>query len=242
MITDEVWKLPAIVNRFLSFRAAIPLAQEQIGVMMSILKSRAEPVENFLDLGCGDGILGAAVLGAYPSSRGVMVDFSQPMLDQARTQLADFAGQLAFLNLDYGEPGWVQAVKARGPFDAIISGYSIHHQPDERKAALYKEIFGLLRPGGWFINIEHIAPRSTLATELFNDHIVDAYYALEKQNGGMRTREEMAEVFLKRPDKDANILAPVELQCKWLRGIGFEQVDCYFRIYELAVFAGRKPE
>ncbi len=40
MITDEVWKLPAIVNRFLSYRAAIPLAQEQIGVMMSILKSR----------------------------------------------------------------------------------------------------------------------------------------------------------------------------------------------------------
>ena len=41
MVTDEVWKLPAIVDRFLSYRAAIPLAQEQIGVMMSILKSRA---------------------------------------------------------------------------------------------------------------------------------------------------------------------------------------------------------
>jgi len=64
MITDKVWKLPAIVNRFLSFRAAIPLAQEQICVMMSILKSRSEPVECFMDLGCGDGILGAAILGA----------------------------------------------------------------------------------------------------------------------------------------------------------------------------------
>lgn len=242
MITDEVWKLPAIVNRFLSFRAAIPLAQEQIGVMVSILKSRVEPVEYFLDLGCGDGILGAAVLGAYPSSRGVMLDFSQPMLDQARTQLADFAGQLEFLNLDYGEPGWVRGIKDRGPFDAIVSGYSIHHQPDERKAALYKEIFGLLQPGGWFVNIEHIAPRAPLATELFNDHIVDAYYALERQNGGTRTREEMTKVFLNRPDRDANILTPVELQCKWLRGIGFEQVDCYFRIYELAVFGGKKPD
>ena len=242
MVTDEVWKLPAIVNRFLSFRAAIPLAQEQIGVMVSILKSRAEPVENFLDLGCGDGILGAAVLGAYRSSRGVMVDFSQPMLDQARTQLADYAGRLEFLNLDYGEPGWVQDVRDRGPFDAIVSGYSIHHQPNERKAALYKELFGLLQPGGWFINIEHIGPHASLATELFNTHIVDAYYAIEQQNGGSRSREEMAEVFLNRPDKDANILVPVELQCKWLRGIGFEQVDCYFRIYELAVFGGRKPD
>ena len=242
MITDEVWKLPAIVNRFLSFRAAIPLAQEQIGVMISILKSRPEPVEKFMDLGCGDGILGAAVLGAYPSSRGVLLDFSQPMLDQAQTQLADYASQLTFVNLDYGDPVWVKAVKSEAPFDAIVSGYSIHHQPNERKLSLYKELFGLLRPGGWFINIEHIAPHALLATELFNTHIVDAYYAIEQQNGGSRTREEMAEVFLSRPDKDANILVPVELQCKWLRGIGFEEVDCYFRIYELAVFGGRRPE
>ena len=84
MITDEVWKLPAIVNRFLSFRAAIPLAEEQIGVMMSILKSRSEPLERFLDLGCGDGILGATILCSYPSSQGVLVDFSEPMLEQAR--------------------------------------------------------------------------------------------------------------------------------------------------------------
>ncbi len=241
MITDEVWKLPAIVNRFLSFRAAIPLAQEQIGVMMSILKSRVEPVERFLDLGSGDGILGAAILGTYPSSRGVLVDFSEPMLEKARVQLADYATQLKFMNLDYGDPSWIKAVGSEGPFDAIVSGYSIHHQPDERKQSLYKEIFTLFRPGGWFINIEHVAPSSSLTTELFNNHIINAYYAIEKQNGGTRTREEMADVFLNRPDKDANILLPVDVQCNWLRDIGFELVDCYFRIYELAVFGGRKP-
>jgi len=120
MITDEVWKLPDIVNRFLSFRAAIPLAQEQIGVMMSILGSRSEPVGRFLDLGCGDGILGAAVLGAYPSSRGVLADFSEPMLEQARSQLKDFAGQLTFMNLDYGDPAWVNAVQAEGAAQSKI--------------------------------------------------------------------------------------------------------------------------
>ena len=77
MTVDEVWKLPEIVSRYLSYRAAIPLAQEQIGVMISILKSRREPVESFLDLGCGDGILGAAILGEYPSARGLLVDFSE---------------------------------------------------------------------------------------------------------------------------------------------------------------------
>jgi tRNA (cmo5U34)-methyltransferase len=241
MVTDEVWKLPAIVDRFLSYRAAIPLAQEQIGVMMSILKTREQPVERFLDLGCGDGILGAAVLGGYPSARGVLADFSEPMLDQAREQLKDYARQLVFENLDYGDPAWVNRMQDYGPFDAIVSGYSIHHQADARKRAIYDEIFALLKPGGWLINIEHVSSASQLNIDLFENHYSSARYAIEKQNGGTRTLEQIAEEYKKRPDKAANLLSPVELQCGWLREIGYEEVDCYFRIYELAVFAGRRP-
>jgi tRNA (cmo5U34)-methyltransferase len=241
MITDEVWKLPAIVNRFLSYRAAIPLAQEQIGVMMSILKSRPQPVEKFIDLGCGDGILGAAILGEFPSSRGVLVDFSEPMLQQAREQLKEYSNQLTFLSLDYGNPAWTNSVQARGPFDAIVSGYSIHHQPDARKRQIYEEIFSLLMPGGWFINIEHVSSEAQLNIDLFEHHYVSARYAMEQRDGGTRTIDQLAEEYKNRPDKAANILAPTELQCDWLRKIGYEEVDCYFRIYELAVFGGRRP-
>jgi hypothetical protein len=49
MVTADVWKLPNIVDRFLSYRTAIPLAQEQLGIMVSILKTRSKPVETFLD-------------------------------------------------------------------------------------------------------------------------------------------------------------------------------------------------
>ena len=242
MVTDKVWKLPAIVDRFLSYRAAIPLAQEQIGLMSSILKTREQPIEEFMDLGCGDGILAAAILGEFPSSHGVLVDFSKPMLDQAREQLKEYANQLAFENLDYGDSAWVSRMQTYGPFDAIVSGYSIHHQPDTRKREIYAEIFSLLKPDGWFVNIEHIAPMAPLATDLFNNHIIEGYYQIEQRNGGTRTREEMARVFLNRPDKDANKLLSVETQCAWLREIGYEEVDCYFRVYELAVFGGRKPQ
>jgi SAM-dependent methyltransferase len=242
MVTDEVWKLPAIVNRYLSYRAAIPLAQEQIGVMMAILKTRETPVASFLDLGCGDGILGATILGEYPNARGVPADFSEPMLEQAREQLREYADQLDFANVDYGNPAWTNRMRAYGPFDAIVSGYSIHHQPDARKRELYGEIFSLLNPGGWFINIEHVSSAAQLNIDLFENHYVTARYAIEQSNSGIRTFDDLAEEYKNRPDKAANILAPVELQCDWLREIGYEEVDCYFRIYELAVFAGRKPE
>lgn len=242
MITDEVWKLPAIVNRFLTYRAAIPLAQEQLLVMMSILRAREAPVENFLDLGCGDGILGATVLGEYQSARGVLADFSEPMLEQARLQLKEYAGQLAFENLDYGDPAWVDRISSQGPFDAVVSGFSIHHQPDVRKREVYSEIYSLLKPGGWFINIEHVSSAAQLNVDLFEQHYTSARYAIEKQNGGTRTLQEIAAEYKTRPDKAANILTPAELQCDWLRELGYEEVDCYFRIYELAIFGGRKPK
>lgn len=242
MTTDEVWKLPDIVNRYLSYRAAIPFAQEQIGVMMSLLKTRGELVGSFLDLGCGDGILGATILGEYPGAWGVLVDFSEPMLEQARVQLIDYADRLVFENLDYGSPDWVAQMQVYRQFDAVVSGYSIHHQPDVRKRQVYEEIFSLLNPGGWFVNIEHVSSAAQLNIDLFENHYVVARYAIEKQQGGPRTFEQLADEYQNRPDKAANILAPVELQCDWLRQIGYEEVDCYFRIFELAVFAGRKPK
>jgi len=242
MVTDEVWKLPTIVNRFLSYRAAIPMAQEQLGVMTSILKTRARPIENFMDLGCGDGILAAAILGEYPAAHGVLVDFSEPMLEQAREQLKEYADQLVFENLDYGDPAWINRIQDSGSFDAIVSGYSIHHQPDTRKRQVYEEIYSLLKPEGWFINIEHVASAAQLNIDLFENHYVTARYAIEQREGGTRTFDQIADEYKNRPDKAANILASTELQCDWLREIGYEEVDCYFRIYELAVFGGRKPK
>lgn len=241
MVNDEIWKQSAVVNRYLSSRVAIPLVSEQIGMMMSILRSRQQPIRNFVDLGCGDGILGATILNEYPSARGVLADFSEPMLAQAREQLKASAGQLVFENLDYGDPAWVNRMQAYGPFDAIVSSYSIHHQPDVRKREIYEEIYSLLEPGGWFVNIEHVASEAQLTVDLFNKHIIDRWYEQEKLQGGNRTRDEIAETFMSRPDKDANILLSVDTQCDWLREIGYEEVDCYFRVLELAVFAGRKP-
>ena len=238
---DEVWKLAPVVEQFLSIRAGIPMAQEQIAMMLAILASRGEPVTNFLDLGCGDGILGAAILGRYPQAHGILSDFSEPMLAQARKNFTQFDGQVQFANVDYSDPAWTRLVEHSAPFDAIVSGYSIHHQPDARKREIYAEIFGILQPGGWFVNVEHIAPAAELVTEMFESHIIEARVAEEIRTGGPQTREQIAAAFHARQDKQLNKLLPVETQCRWLTELGYTDVDCYFRIYSLAVFAGRRP-
>ena len=55
-----------------------------------------------------------------------------------------------------------------------------------------------------------------------------------------RLPESDREEFLARPDRAANILAPVEEQCRWLQEIGFQHVDCFWKYFELAILGGIK--
>ncbi|MFQ5646590.1 MAG: methyltransferase domain-containing protein, partial [bacterium] len=125
--------------------------------------------------------------------------------------------------------GWVDSINNKeAPYDVIVSGLCIHHQPDERKLQIYREIFGLLKPGGIFLNLEHVSSSSKWLEEIFDDFFVDAVYDFNK--GKYKDREEVARELLNSPERDANILAPLELQCRWLQECGFEDVDCYFNV------------
>lgn len=238
--SDKVWQDSQIAKSYLrGRREAVPCAKEQIDVMLRLIAASETPVERFLDLGCGDGTLSAAILERHPEARGVLLDFSKAMLDAALQNLSSLSG-VRYVNFDYAQPEWVDAVANDAPFDAVVSGYSIHHQPDERKRELYSEIFELLVPGGVFVNVEHVFPSSRLGESLFESRFIDSIYALEREQGDARSRDQIALEFLNSEERKANILSPVEDQCQWLAEIGYVDVDCFLRVYELAVFAGRK--
>jgi tRNA (cmo5U34)-methyltransferase len=241
-INYEVWKSKEVAKKYLSgVRGAIPLAQVQIEIMIRIISSCNMNLERILDLGCGDGILTASILQKYPSASGVLLDISEPMLQAAEEKLVKYNDKLDFLLLDYGDSRWIERVKPKGPFNVIISGFSIHHQNDGRKQELYSEIFELLKSGGLFLNLEHVSSSSEWVSSLFDEYFIDSMYNMHLLNDAGKTRQEIADEFYRRDDKAANILAPVEKQCEWLRNIGFQDVDCYFKVFELALFGGRKP-
>jgi len=237
------WQNPDFVAKFLeNVRGAIPLTIEQIEIMLQLITvARGERIGTFLDLGCGDGMLADAILAEHPEAHGVLVDFSEPMLESARQHLKAHSHRLEFLEADFAQPGWVRRVAPHAPLDAVVSGFAIHHLPDARKQALYREIFDLLTPEGIFLNIEHVASATRWTESKLDDYMIDAIFGKELKSSPGKNRAAVARDYYARADKDANILAPLEVQCDWLRDIGFENVDCFLKMAELAVFGGQKP-
>jgi tRNA (cmo5U34)-methyltransferase len=237
---DEVWKRHDLVQKFLTgVRGGIPYAADQIDIMLRVFSATNRPIHRFLDLGSGSGPLAAALLSRFPDAVAVLVDFSEPMLDVARQQFP--SPPHVVIQVDFGQPGWIETVGQYAPFDAVVSGYAIHHQPDDRKRSLYAEILDHLALGAAFVNVEHVAPASPWVGRQNDELFIDSLSRHHQRIGSGKSREEIAAEYVYRPDKSANILASVDEQCRWLRDLGYVDVDCYFKVFELAVFGGRRP-
>src|SRR6516164_584184 len=87
----EVWKRRDVAGAFLDERSVqIPDRPRQLDVLLRLLRQAPRQPGRVLDLGCGDGLLLATVLEAFPEATGQAVDFSPLMLERARQRLANF--------------------------------------------------------------------------------------------------------------------------------------------------------
>ena len=163
--------------------------------------------------GTGDGRLLALLQDDRSEMHGVGVDFSKLMLGAARERFAEDE-RIELVEHDLAEP-----LPPLGRFDAVVSSFAIHHLEHTRKRSLCGEVFNLLKPGGVFANFEHVAsPTERLHLAFFA--AIDE--PIENEDPSDR-------------------LLDVETQLSWLRELGFDDVDCYWKWLEMALLIGVKP-
>jgi len=90
-----------------------------------------------LDVGCGDGFLGARLSRRVPHV--VALDSDQPVLRRAQARFPD-----ALASWQHGDV--LTGVVTPGSFDAVVSNATLHHLPDTR--AGLRRLGSLVRPGG----------------------------------------------------------------------------------------------
>lgn len=236
------WQSPDAVAQFLgNARGAVPLAIEQVSMILELVRAaRGENVTHFLDLGGGHGTLAAALLGEYPGACAWVIE--PPLGDAvgARQQLQQQPGRIVFGAADLATPGWEEVIHAGAPYDAIVSAFALHSLADSRKREVFAELFALLQPGGVFLNIEHVASATRWTESIWDDWLIDAIFGEAIKTSPGRTAAEVAREFYAKTAPSTGKLAPLEVLCDWLREIGFENVECYLKVQELAVFGGQR--
>lgn len=206
----NLWSSAEHALEYLGRADSIPHRTEGEATLLEFVPSNAARI---LDLGSGGGRLLALAKADRPQAEFVALDFSPAMLEALRGRF-DADSKVVIVDHDFSLP-----LPPLGDFDAVISSFAIHHVPHERKQSLYQEVSDLLRPGGIFCNLEHVASSTDRLHQQFLARL------------GITAEQE----------DPSNKLLDLHLQLAWLREIGFVDVDCHWKWRELALLGGVKP-
>jgi tRNA (cmo5U34)-methyltransferase len=179
----------------------------------------------FLDLGSGTGLVADLILRTYPRSMADVLDASEKMLEKARER---FAGnkRVRFWVRDYA------ADDLPDQYDLIVSAMSIHHLDDIGKKRLFGKIFRALVPGGAFIHAELVKGETAKTEELYQ-----RVWKEHLEQSGL-SAETLSQIYERtRYDRTAHLGDQLE----WMRSVGFGDVDCFYKYFNFAVYAGRRP-
>jgi tRNA (cmo5U34)-methyltransferase len=212
--SKKEWSDSEHVLNYLNAADNIPHRKEGESVLLDILSTTTTTnVNRILDIGTGDGRLIKLIKSQLPKIEEVVALDVSPLMIKAVKNNFSNDPSVKVIEHDMEIP-----LPDLGYFDAIVSSFAIHHLKHERKYSLYKEIYDMLYPAGVFCNLEHVSSVSIRQHEKF----------LKAMNTSS-----------KREDK-TNRLLSVEKQLRWLRDLGFVEVDCYWKWLELALLVGYK--
>jgi SAM-dependent methyltransferase len=180
----------------------------------TLLEEVPSASKRILDLGSGDGRLLSLLLVHCASATGIALDFSPLMLERLREKFgSEERVRVVEHDLD-------RLLPEMGMFDVVASSFAIHHLTHDRKRELYAEIWHRLQPGGVFCNLEHVASPNHRVHQRFLDAL------------GITAEKE----------DPSNKMLDMESQLCWLREIGFQDVDCFWKWRELALLIGKKAD
>jgi SAM-dependent methyltransferase len=205
------WSNPQKSLNYLKSVESFPYRKEGDTVLLQNIPVNATRI---LDIGSGDGRLIKMIKENSHRSdiEFVALDISPVMLKS----LTDNFGKDASVKVI--EHDLDNSLPDLGYFDAIISSFVIHHLRHSRKYSLYEEINEILNPTGVFCNLEHVSSIST----------------------GQQTKFLSLTGMLPCQEDKTNRLLSVEKQLQMLRDVGFIEVDCLWKWYELALLIGFK--
>jgi tRNA (cmo5U34)-methyltransferase len=208
-------------------RISIPFYDQALATLVSVIQHSYPKPARILDLGVGTGGLAQLLLAEFPDAHLTGIDLVENFLEIASERLSEYHARVSLKHRDLSE------FEFSDPYDIIVTSFVLHHVADQLKQTLYSRIFTSLSSGGCFVNADFVDSGSPFYSKVFDDLRVDF----------MRKRGWSDEEIRKRyiEHRKLEIPIPMDVQLEWIRGLGYSDVECFWKYLNLAVFGGRKP-
>lgn len=202
-------------------------------LLAELLPFAEEDTFTFVDLGAGTGAAARVLLDRYPRAAAVLADYSPQMMAEGHLALAPYEGRYRYVEVDLAAGRWSPELDSG--LDAVISSLCVHHLPDDRKRALFEEIFVRLAPGAWYLNYDPVAAEDP-AIGVAWQRVQDRRDPEGAERRVHRSAEEQA-----RWENHVRYIIPFDPQLGFLRAAGFEAVDVYWKELDHVIMGGRRP-
>lgn len=127
--------------------------------------------QKLLDVGCGTGTLLVALKKCFPNAKLFGHDGDGKVLNFARRKAVRAGTEIALTHgMSYDLP------YANEFFDTVVTSLLLHHLSTENKRRTLKEIFRVLKPGGWLHVADWGKPDGTLMRlAFFTVQVLDGF-------------------------------------------------------------------
>lgn len=133
--------------------------EERFAAQLEALENTVGADIVVLDIACGPGAISQRLLEKFPQAQSFAVDLDPLLLALGKGALGTYDGRLTWIHDDLNDPAWAErlAEKLGGrQLDAVLSSTALHWVSSGTLARVYRELGQLMRPGGVFLNADHM--------------------------------------------------------------------------------------
>ncbi|BCB91539.1 class I SAM-dependent methyltransferase [Phytohabitans suffuscus] len=136
--------------------AYLPDREERFAALLDTVDAvTAGHPPRVLDLAGGTGSISLRVLRRFPGASTTLLDLDPVLRRLAAGSLEAAGGRATVVTADLRTADWLAALPHRD-FDAVLTATALHWLDPSRLTELYREIREALRPGGVFVNADHM--------------------------------------------------------------------------------------
>lgn len=133
----------------------LPYREERFQVMLDTVAHLLPDTFVAIDLACGPGAISQRLLDRFPQATCIGIDYDPVLLAIGQGVLGTTDNRLRWIEADLSQDAWIEQL-GETQVDAVLTTTALHWLSTEQLVHLYQNLSQIIRPGGVFLNGDHL--------------------------------------------------------------------------------------